>query len=37
MEPAASLPCSQQPVSGPYPETDESSPHILIPFLYDPF
>jgi hypothetical protein len=24
------LPCSQQPVSGPYPESDESNPHLMV-------
>jgi hypothetical protein len=28
MEPDGSLPCSQQPTAGPYPEPDESSPHL---------
>jgi hypothetical protein len=28
MKPKYSLPCSQQPTIGPYPEPDESSPHI---------
>jgi hypothetical protein len=27
MKHEVSLPCSQQPVTGPYPEPDESSPH----------
>jgi hypothetical protein len=27
-EPESSLPCSQQPATGPYPEPDASSPHI---------
>jgi len=27
MEPEGSLPCSQQPATGPFPEQDESSPH----------
>jgi hypothetical protein len=30
MEPKCSLPCSQHPATGPYPEPDESSP------LFDP-
>jgi hypothetical protein len=29
MEPEDSLPCSQQPTTGPYPEPDASSTHIL--------
>jgi hypothetical protein len=33
MEPESSLPCSQEPATGPYPEPDASSPHILILFL----
>jgi hypothetical protein len=28
MEPEGSLPCSQQPATGPYPELDASSPHF---------
>jgi hypothetical protein len=27
MQPVGSLPCSQQPAIGPYPEPDESTPH----------
>jgi hypothetical protein len=27
MEPEGSLPCAQEPATGPYPESDESTPH----------
>jgi hypothetical protein len=32
MEPEGSLPYSQEPATGPYPEPDESSPYFSILF-----
>jgi hypothetical protein len=32
MKPEGSLPCSQQPIAGPCPEPNESSPHYQILF-----
>jgi hypothetical protein len=32
-KPEVSLPCSQGPASGPYPEPDESDPHLNITIL----
>jgi hypothetical protein len=29
----SSLPCSQEPTTGPYPEPDQSSPYYLVLFL----
>jgi hypothetical protein len=37
MESNGSLPYSQQSAIGPYPESDESSPHLPTLFLQDPF
>jgi hypothetical protein len=37
MEPETSLPCSQVHATGPYPESDESSPHLPTLVLLGPF
>jgi hypothetical protein len=37
MEPEGSLPCSQEPSTGPYPEPDQFSPYGSILLLQDPF
>jgi hypothetical protein len=37
MEPECSLPCSQEPSIGPYPESDQSNPYHPILSLKDPF
>jgi hypothetical protein len=37
MEPEGSLPCSQEPATGPHSEADEFSPHLLALFPQDPF
>jgi hypothetical protein len=34
MEPQGSLPCSQGPATGPYPEPDESKPNPHVPTLF---
>jgi hypothetical protein len=33
MEPDASLPLSQDPTTGPYPEPDETSPHFPLRYI----
>jgi hypothetical protein len=33
MKPECSLPCSQEPATGPYPEPDECRPHPRILFI----
>jgi hypothetical protein len=35
MEPEGSVPCSQEPSTGPYPEPYQSNPHYPIPSLWD--
>jgi len=37
METECSLPCSQEPVTGPYPESNDSSAHIPNLYPQDPF
>jgi hypothetical protein len=37
MEPEGSLPCSQKPATGPYTESDASSPHPPTLFPSYPF
>jgi hypothetical protein len=32
MEPEGALPCLQEPLPGPYPEPDESNPHLPTTF-----
>jgi hypothetical protein len=37
MEAEGLLPCSQEPATGPCPESDESSPHLPTIFPQNPF
>jgi hypothetical protein len=37
MEPEDSLLCSQETATGPYPKSNESSPHLPTLYPYDPF
>jgi hypothetical protein len=37
MEPEGSLPCLQEPSTGPYPEPEQSKPNHPILFPYVPF
>jgi hypothetical protein len=37
MESEGSLPCSQDPAIGPYPDTDASTPHLPTLFPRDTF
>jgi hypothetical protein len=37
MEPEGSLPCSLEPDTGPYPESDKPNPHPLTLFPWNPF
>jgi hypothetical protein len=37
MEPEGSLPYTQEPAIGPYPEQNASRAHFPILFTYDPF
>jgi len=37
IESEGSLPCSQEPTTGPYPEPHASIPHLHTPFPQDPW